>query len=198
MYYRLSFLVFLIFFLGSCGDAPAPTPKPRAFPKVEYPEKAYQQFDEEYCAFTFEYPEYAEVEQDQSFFDEAPPHPCWFDLYFKDFDGRLYCSYAPIENQADWEDLRSDAFNLADWHNKKASYIDELLIQKDNNVSGVLFLIEGHGASPAQFYLTDSTNHFLRASLYFNTEVRPDSMAPIYEFLETDLLRMIETFEWTE
>lgn len=196
--YRFSLFVFLVLFLISCGNAPPPTPKPRAFPKVEYPEKAYQQFDEDYCAFTFEYPKYAEVQQDKSFFDEAPPHPCWFDLYFEDFDSRLYFSYAPINSKEEWEDLRSDAFNLADWHNKKASYIDEMLIKKDNQVSGVLFLIEGHAASPAQLYLTDSTSHFLRASLYFNTEVRPDSMAPVYEFLEADILRMIETFEWTE
>ena len=195
---RFSLLLFFAFFLSSCGDAPPPTPKPRAFPRVQYPEKAYQQFDKDYCSFTFEYPEYAEVQQDKNFFDEAPPHPCWFDIYFKDFDSRLYLSYAPISSKENWEDLRNDAFNLADWHNKKASYIDEMLIQKENGVSGVLFLIEGHAASPAQFYLTDSTNHFLRASLYFNSEVRPDSMAPVYKFLEADIIRMIETFEWTE
>lgn len=198
MRYALSFLLTVAFLLTSCGDAPAPAPKPRAFPKVEYPEKQYQSFGESYCAFTFEYPVYAEVQQDESFFDEAPPHPCWFDLYFQDFDSRLYFSYAPINSKAEWEELRADAFDLADWHNKKASYIDEMLISKENGVGGVLFLIEGHAASPVQFYLTDSTNHFLRASLYFNTKVRPDSMAPIYDFIEADVLRMIETFEWAE
>ena len=128
--YRLSLVAFVALFIYSCGDAPSPTPKPRAFPKVEYPEKAYQQFEEDYCAFTFEYPKYAEFQQDKTFFDEAAPHECWFYIYFEDFDSRLYFSYAPIKNEADWEDLRGDAFDMADWHNKKASYIDEMLLKK--------------------------------------------------------------------
>ena len=96
------------------------------------------------------------------------------------------------------EELKTDAFELADWHNKRANYIDEMIIQKGNSVSGFAFLIEGPAASPFQFYLTDSTEHFLRGSLYFNTEARPDSLAPVYEFIEEDLVHMIETFEWTE
>ena len=189
-------LLLTVFITVACGDAPIATPKPRAYPKVIYPEKTYRKFDESYCNFTFEYPTYASIQQDTTFFDEAPTHPCWFDLYMPNFDSRLYCTYYPVGEGKSFEDLKSDAFDLVDWHNKKANYIDELLIQKDNGVSGFVFLIEGPAASPFQFYLTDSTNHFLRGSLYFNTQARPDSLAPIYEFVEEDLLKMIETFEW--
>lgn len=182
----------------SCSEPSHATPKPRAFPKVDYPERGYQSFDEGYCPLTFEYPLYAEVQRDTAFFEEAPPHPCWFDLYFPDFDGRLHCSYAPIGGEQSWERLKDDAFSLADWHNKKANYIDELRVDKGNGVSGMVFLIEGAAASPFQFYLTDSTRHFIRGAFYFNTEMRPDSMAPIYSFVQQDLLRLIETFEWAE
>ncbi|WP_246141777.1 gliding motility lipoprotein GldD [Phaeodactylibacter luteus] len=199
---RISRMILLVILplsamLAGCEDEPPLTPKPRAFPKVDYPEKRYQEFDKDYCAFTFEYPVYAEVQQDTSFFEELPPHPCWFDLYFPAFESRLYCSYAPINSPAEWEGLRRDAFNMADWHNKRANYIDEIIISnQEAGVGGVAFVMEGPSASPFQFFLTDSTSHFLRGALYFNTEVRPDSMAPIYEFIEADLLRMIETFEW--
>ena len=87
---------------------------------------------------------------------------------------------------------------MADWHNKKANYIDEMRIERAGNVSGFAFVIDGPAASPFQFYLTDSTQHFLRGALYFNTQARPDSMAPIYQFVEADILKMIETFRWTD
>ena len=199
MSYRLFGLALtLALLLSACGEEPVFTPKPRAFPRVVYPEKAYQQFDKDYCNFTFEYPVYAEVQKDTTFFDERPPHPCWFDLYFPDFNGRLHCSYVEMPGPEKLEELKTDAFELADWHNKRANYIDEMIIDKGDGVSGFAFLIEGPAASPFQFYLTDSTAHFLRGSLYFNTEARPDSLAPVYKFIEEDLVHMIETFEWTE
>ena len=48
-----------------------------------------------------------------------------------------------------------------------------------------------------QFYLTDSTNHFLRGALYFNTEVN-DSIAPVSIFLKDDIKHLIESFRWIE
>lgn len=194
---RLFFVLLLcISLLYACGGEAVGTPKPRAYPKVVYPEKSYQVFNGDYCDFSFEYPKYAVIQQDTNFFDEAPAHPCWFDLFFPTFDSRLYCTYYPIGVDKSFEELKSDAFELASWHNKKADYIDEIRIEKDNRVSGFAFVIEGAAASPFQFYLTDSTDHFLRGSLYFNAQVQPDSLAPIYDFVEEDLLRMIETFEW--
>lgn len=184
--------------LAYCQEGPVYTPKPRAFPKVNYPEKQYQTFDEDYCAFTFAYPTYARIEQTKSYFDEEPADPCWFDIYIPDFDSRIHCSYYPIGKGKDLETLKTDAFEMVDWHNKKANYIEELIIQKENHVSGFAFDIEGPAASPFQFYLTDSTRHFLRGALYFNTQARPDSLAPIVDFVKQDVLKMLETFEWRD
>ena len=87
---RLFFL--FLFFVGwsSCGEEEVYTPKRRAFPKVVYPERNYSKLDINYCNFTFEYPNYARVEQDTSFFDEKPVNPCWFDLVIPTFDARLH------------------------------------------------------------------------------------------------------------
>ena len=188
--------VLFFFLLGSCSEAPSYTPKPRAYPKVEYPERAYRQFDKDYCNFTFEYPTYAEVQQDTLFFNEKPAHPCWFDIFMPAFDSRLYFSYYPINRENTFDKLKNDAFELVEWHNKKANYIQDVPIKKEGGVSGFAFVIEGPAASPFQFYLTDSTDHFLRGSLYFNTQARPDSLKPIYKFVEQDILHMIETFQW--
>ncbi len=191
--------LFVSVWLASC-DEPVFTPKPRGYPKVVYPAKAYQSFDENYCHFTFEYPTYGIVEKDTSFFDEKPADPCWFNIYFPDFNCRLHCSYSPIENQASIDELKRDAFKMTEWHNKKATYIEDRPFRKSNNVQGILFEVEGPVASQVQFLLTDTLEqeHFLRCALYFNTQARPDSLAPIYEFLRADVDRMIESFSWNE
>ncbi len=182
----------------SCGSDSTSVPKPRAFPKIIFPEKGYTDFEEGFCDFTFEAPVSADIIQDTTFFDEVPTHPCWFDIYYPSFDGRIHCSYRPIDNNNSFEQLKQDAFNMAGWHNKKANYIEEMLIQNEQGVGGFAFEMRGPAASPFQFFLSDSTDHFFRGALYFNTQVRPDSLAPVYDFVRQDLMKMIETFEWKE
>ena len=193
------FLACLIFIISSCEEVIF-TPKPRGYPRVHYPERDYQKFDEDYCSFTFEYPTYGKIEQDKDFFEEDPVHPCWFDIHYPDFDSRIYCSYYPIEGENTLEKLQKDAFKMSDWHLKKATYQEETPFRKANNVRGMLFETEGPVASHLQFYLTDSlgTEHFLRGALYFNTHARPDSLAPIYEFVKQDVERLLESFEWKQ
>ncbi len=190
--------VILLFLLQACGDETVYTPKPRSFPKVNYPERGkHLLFDKDYCRFTFEYPAYAKIEQDSSFFDKLPPDPCWFNLYFEQLNARLYCSYLPVGKYKSFEQLRDDAFEMADWHIRKANYIDEQVIRNSHGVEGISFEFEGPTATPFQFYLTDTTRtHFFRAGLYFDSEVNTDSLAPVYQFLKTDIDHLIETFRW--
>lgn len=190
-----------LFIVSACNtQGPPPSPKPRAYPKVTYPSSKPLSFDASYCAFSFEYPSYATIQQDQYFFDGEPAHPCWFDLYIPDFDASLHCSYIPVGKDKSLEQLRKDAFEMADYHTKRANYIDEVRIDRkeEANVEGFAFAIEGPAATPFQFYLTDGDEHFFRASLYFSTEVRPDSLQPVYQFIRKDLIKMIETFEWAD
>ncbi|MBK8489920.1 MAG: hypothetical protein IPL49_03190 [Saprospirales bacterium] len=196
---RLFLLLIPILTLAACSD-PVFTPKPRGFPRIEFPERTnvVETFDQTDCPFSFELPAYYEVQQDTAYFDEAPIHSCWFNLVVPAFDSRLHCSYLPVGTQGKTFDrLRSDAFDLANWHNKKANYIDEIPIKTRNGVEGMLFTFDGPVASQYQFYLTDSLHqHFFRAALYLNTQSRPDSLAPIYEFLRQDVDELITTFRW--
>lgn len=190
-------LCLLICFGCGSEDDGVFAPKPRAFPRVMYPQNTtYQQFDESYCNFTFQFPSYGVITQDKLFFDEEAKDPCWFDIDVKELNGRIHCSYYPINKENSFDQLRTDAFTLAGKHTVKADYIDELPINKPNNVNGFVFDIQGPAASPFQFYLTDSTHHFLRGSLYINAKAEPDSLAPIYEFMKKDVMHLINTFEW--
>ena len=112
---RYSLLLFLpLLCCFNCSD-PVYTPKPRSYPRVVYPTKAYEAFDESYCHFTFQYPQYATIEQDTSFFEEAPPSDCWFDVYFPTFDSRMHFTYVDLRTSDDQlERLRQEAFKMAD------------------------------------------------------------------------------------
>lgn len=188
----------IVLLSAGCGEEQILTPRPRAYPKVEFPEKTYQAFDRDYCSFSFQYPAYTQVIQDTSFFEDKPAHPCWFDIFYPQFDARLHFTYAPINGREELDELRAEAFKMVDWQNKRANYIEEIRISKAaNNVEGMGFDITGPAASPFQFYLTDNQNHFVRASLYFNTHINPDSLAPMYDFVKMDIAEMIDSFEWT-
>ncbi|MEZ4894507.1 MAG: hypothetical protein R3A50_00865 [Saprospiraceae bacterium] len=193
--YRLLFcLVILSFF--SCEDY-VPVPKPRAYPKVVYPEKTYKAFDETYCAFTFEQPEYATIEHDTTYFDEKARNDCWFNIRVAPLNATIFCSYYPIHDRAEFDEFVKDSYEITNKHNVKASYIEETAIARpEDKVYGVVFNVEGPAASSYQFFLTDSTRNFLRGSLYFNTEARPDSLAPVVTFMRADLDHLVETLKW--
>lgn len=190
-------ILFLLAVLIQACEESVMVPKPRAYPKVVYPERGYQPFTEDYCDFYFEYPVYGIIQQDTAFFDEKPSHPCWFNVYIPNFECRIHCSYVPIAGVS-IDKLKNDAFKMTDWHNKKATYIDEKPFKNHNGVKGMLFEVEGPVASQMQFYMTDSLEqkHFMRGALYFYAKAQPDSLAPVYNFVKEDVLHMIETFRW--
>ncbi len=199
--FRFLLMAFALMMLWSACAEYTPVPKPRGYPRIVFPERGqYVQFDEDYCAFTFEYPAYARIVQDTDFFDEEPLHPCWFDIWFPDLNARIHCSYVPIDADNPLDKLRHDAFKMTDWHNKRATYIEEREFRNGHGAKGMIFEVEGPAASPYQFFLTDSLaqKHFWRGALYFHAEARPDSLAPAYEFLKQDIEHILATFRWTE
>ena len=187
-------LLLVLLFQG-CKE-PVYTPKPRMFPRVKYPTKNYQSFNADYCDHAFEFPVYATIKQDTVFFDEKPSHECWYDLIIPELNARVHCTYSPIKGKIAFEKLRDDAFRMAYKHQARADFIDEFEINKPNGVKGFVFNVEGPSASPFQFYLTDESDHFLRGALYFNTQSKTDSLAPVIEFVKQDIMHMINTFSW--
>ena len=181
--------------LVSCKEMPA-IPKPRTYPRVEFPAKKYKEMDAEYCPFRCEIPVYSEVQKDSSFFDEKPLHECWFDLNISSLKATIYCSYSEIHSSKELEKAIRDAFTLAHKHQQKANYLDEIPYKKSMEYSGMIFDLEGHAASPFQFYMTDSARHFFRGSLYFHSQTQADSLAPISSFLKEDIIHLMNSLQW--
>ncbi len=69
-------------------------------------------------------------------------------------------------------------------------------MKPEKNVYGTVYEIAGDAASSIQFFLTDSTKHYLRGALYFNAQPNKDSLAPLINFVREDIVVLIESFEW--
>ena len=90
----------------------------------------------------------------------------------------------------------NDAFNLTNKNDVLASSINESLIKTTNGISGIFFKVGGNAATAKQFFLSDTTTHFLRGALYFDTTPNADSLRPVQDFLQTDIEHFINTFKW--
>jgi len=186
---KLFFLLLFLLFMLSCEQNY--TPKPRGYLRIDLPKKAYVRYDS-LENYRFSYPAYARVVNDLFTAEEKD----WINIEFPDFDGNLHLSYKAIDNNLSV--YVEDARNLLMQHMPKASGIsDSLVVVPARNIYGVVNQLSGKGvASPLQFYLTDSTNHFIRAALYFNIRPNNDSMAPVIEFIKQDIRHLINTLEW--
>lgn len=171
------------------------TVKPRGFFQINFPKREYRLFDQAGYPYSFEYPVYANVLKDSTFFGEATENPWWINIDFPQFEGRIYVSYKEIGKNK-FDKLVSDAFAMTNKHTSKAYSIDDSLVSTPNNVHGVFFKVGGEVATANQFFLTDSTKHFLRGALYFDATPNEDSLRIVNRFLIEDVKHLINTFKW--
>jgi gliding motility-associated lipoprotein GldD len=168
------------------------SPKPRAYYRIDLPEKEYQLL-ETACPYTFEYPVYAEAIPDK----RPASEPCWMNVEFPGFHATLHLSYKKINGNLD--QYIEEARSLTYKHISKATDIRENLIVNDSaKVYGILYDVKGDAASHIQFYVTDSLKHSMRGSLYFNAPPNQDSIAPVLNFIKKDIYRMIDSFRWND
>ena len=189
----INFLIALILVALFSACENSYTPKPRGYFRIDLPKKSYQRLDSIF-PYSFEYPVYSNITNDPY----APNKKDWINLNFPDYNAVLHISYKRVDNNL--ADYLNDAHMLVSKHIDKAEAIyDSLIIHPENNVFGLVYKIEGLGtATPYQFYVTDSTNHYLRGALYFNAHPNNDSLAPVIEFLEKDINHLISTMKWKD
>ena len=186
-------LLALVFLISSCNSDF--TPKPKGYYKIDFPEKAYQTFDKPGYPYAFEYPTYATVVKDSTFFGDATENPWWINIEFPQFNGRIYISYKDI-GQHLFDTLVKHAFILTGKQSAKAYSIDDSLMVTPNGINGLFFSVGGDVATANQFYLTDSTKHFLRGAMYFDATPNADSLGIVNAFLLQDMRHLINTFRW--
>ena len=186
----ISLVLLLLVTAVSCGDR-NPQPKPRGYFRIDFPEKQYVSLDT-MRHYSFEYPTYATITPDFYSLNEKD----WVNVEFPGFKGTIHISYKNVN--LNLSEYVEDAYRMITKHITKATGIrDSVVIDKERKVYGLVYTLEGEGvASPLQFYLTDSTEHFLRGSLYFNIYPNNDSMQPVIKFISEDAKHLINTLEW--
>ena len=209
--YCLLFIGYYILFSG-CNSTY--TSKKKGYYKIDFPERKYVSFEKEGFPYSFEYPVYAQVIRDTTFFDSNPENPYWINVDFPQFGGRIFLSYKIIGGKAvykvkqadghykdstgiySFDKMVDDAFKLTNKNESIASSIKDSLMHTQNNISGVFFRVGGNAATARQFFLSDTTKNFFRGALYFDVTPNADSLRPVLDFLQTDIEHLITTFKW--
>jgi len=189
--FRLKNFYRCLIFTGTMIACSSPSvPKPKAYFRIDFPEKSYTRFKSD-CNFSFEIPAYGKIEPSVL----STAEKCWYDLRFKDYNATLYMTYKPVSGDLSVyaEDVRKIVYK----HIIKADDIIETpVINQENKVYGVLYDIKGNTASAVNFYITDSVSGFLSGALYFNVSPNKDSLAPAINFFREDIVHLINSFRW--
>jgi gliding motility-associated lipoprotein GldD len=191
-------LIFLgnIFLIYSCNSHYQPEITRKGYFKIEFPEKKYQVFNQAGYPYTFEYPVYSTVIKDTTFFDTKAENDWWINIDIPRFGGRIYISYKEVEKN-NFDSLVNDGFKMAyKQHTDVSTGINDSVMRTPNGVEGIYFSLSGNTATANQFFLTDSTKHFLRGALYFNASPNEDSLGIVNDFLKKDVLHLINTLKW--
>ncbi len=189
------FLIVLLFFFAACSESY--TPRPRGYFRIGFPEKEYVRIPNNY-PYSFEIPTYSAIEKDRHNLSEDS----WINITIPENKVEVHISYYNLNNQKQTRrealiQFMEDTRRLAYKHSIKADAIDEqIFMNPAESVYGTIYKIKGNAASPIQFFLTDSTKHFLRGAFYIRETPDMDSLKPVINFIEPDIIRMIETTSW--
>lgn len=187
----------LLFSLLLSGCREHHTPKPRGYFRIDFPDKTYSILKGNY-PYSFEVPDYSVIQKD----DKNPDQPYWINVAVPANKAYLHISFYNLKNKKKTThqllyELMEETRSLAYKHTIKADAIDEqIFVNRKAKVYGTIYNIKGNAASPMQFFLTDSTSHFLRGALYIREVPDVDSLRPVIDFLEPDVIRLIETTNW--
>ncbi len=179
----------LLLLLASCGDETF-IPKPPAYLRTDLPEHTYSTYKDS-CAYSFALSDAYKVEQAPN--DENSL--CHRRIQLGPMNGTIYFRYWEMNEPLAY--YINNANDEVDRHKSKATdIIDRSILRPESNVYGTIFRLEGDVATPFQFYLTDSTKHFAYAEVLFNFPPNYDSLKPTLDYLQVDLEKLMETFEW--
>jgi gliding motility-associated lipoprotein GldD len=160
-------------------------PKPKAYLSLKYPKKSYKKLELK-RPYSFEFLKNTIVINDAK---------NWLKIKYPELKASIDITYRPVSNNL--KELLTEAEKLVFKHTLKAEQIiPKDFINPKKRVFGSLYEITGNAASQIQFHITDSTNNFLKGSLYFYAKPNYDSILPAVAYIKEDILHLVETLEW--
>lgn len=187
-------ILFSSLFAVACGSRSSDNyvPKPKGFPRFDLPVPSYKLLEPTH-PYQFEYNTIARILPDT--FARSEPH--WIFINYPRYKASVQLTYKPIHN--DMNRLRAmldDSYKLAARHKIKASVFEHRKIRLKSGLEASVIDISGEVPSQVQFVTTDSTTHFLRGALYFNTATENDSLQPVIQYIRKDILHLLNTLKW--
>lgn len=184
--YKIYWFIIIVLCLVSCGEETLP--KPKGYLSLNYPEKTYEKITTN-TPYTFETPSNTTLKK-------LPRN--WLKITYPKLKASVDITYRPVNNNL--KELLIEAEKLVFEHAVKADNISWSgdYVNSEHKVYGKMCEIQGDAASQIQFHATDSSKHFLKASLFFYTRPNYDSILPAVNYIKKDMVRIMETLEWTE
>ncbi|QKZ15556.1 gliding motility lipoprotein GldD [Spirosoma sp. KUDC1026] len=191
---RYSLFLLLGLTAAACGGGSSDNyvPKPKGYPRIDLPPQEYKQLEPTH-PYTFEYNKAARILPD-SF---ARSEPDWIFINYPAYHASVQLTYKPVKN--DINRLRAmleDSYKLASRHQIRATAIEQRKIRLKSGLEASIIDLAGEVPSQVQFVTTDSTKHFLRGALYFNTATENDSLQPVIDYIRKDIIHMLNTLKW--
>jgi gliding motility-associated lipoprotein GldD len=177
----------LVLSLPGCKDHVS-LPKPKAWPRIDLPQHAYQSWGNKVCPFSFDIPG---ISRPDSVLEDS----CWMNFYIEPFNCWWHITYRhiPSSGKSRGQHLM-EYHNLVYKHSQKSSRIVESPVRTKSG-DGVFYELFGDVGVPAQF-IFGNDKHLVMNSFYFPRAVNGDSLAPVIDFVKEDMHQMIRTISW--
>ncbi|MFY0600917.1 MAG: gliding motility lipoprotein GldD [Cyclobacteriaceae bacterium] len=185
-------LVILLTIVGFASCTADYLPRPKGYNRIDLPPHEFVNLPDT-MPYSFEYSKHSEVRRDKSWISER----YWIDIHYPEMGANVQITYKPLnKNDSLIQGYYTDSYRLTAQHNVKAYAIDELIMELPNGDFASVTSLEGEIPTPFQFHVSDSSDHFLRGALYFEIATKNDSLAPVIDYLKTDIVHMLQTLKW--
>lgn len=209
---KYSLFLLTLFLFTACNSTY--TSRKNGYFRIDLPQHEYTSFNRPDYPYSFDYPVYANVLQDSTYFDSNPENPYWINIDFPRLNARIFLSYKIVGGKAmykikqadgsykdstginQFDRMVNDAYNLTNKNQVASSSIKDSLFHTANGITGIFFRVGGNAATSKQFFVSDTAKNFLRGALYFDATPNADSLKPVQDFLQEDMDRLIRSFKW--
>lgn len=120
----------------------------------------------------------------------------WLNITYPRYNATIYLSYITLHDNLDR--LMAESIELVYRQNVNTEQVEAIAYEdKAAKLYATLFALSPESATPIQFIATDSTQYLLRGALYFDNPVKADSVAPSLQYIEEDIMVLIENITHT-
>ncbi len=180
----ISLYIISLFSIFSCKNEVLP--KPPSYLRLDYTPADYVNFENSVLPCAFEINSEALIKGSKD---------SGVTITYPKMKATIYLTYKPVNNNID--KLLRDAQKLTYEHVIKADDIlEQPYVNPSKKVYGMFYQVDGNSATNSQFYVTDSTKHFVTGSVYFYAKPNYDSIMPAASYVRNDMQRLMETLKW--